>query len=278
MTVWGQQISRRLHRFRFGSPYFRGKGRLFHWLRTLTGRPRLTLPYGRDGWITVDDEGENIERYVWYHGVHEAEVWEALAAQITPEAVFWDIGANIGTVAIQALRDPRIRAVHCFEPNPKAAAILDINLRLNGAHYVIHPLALGAAVGTASFHLGPDQQSDISSLNVEHHAGNVHVQLETIDHLIASGVTPPTLLKIDVEGWEEPVLRGAAALLDATPPHAIVFEAACDPQGVILNTALTTLLENAGYTITHIRRASGKLHYFEGQYLENYLAARPPVR
>ncbi len=60
--VLDKRLSKLLYAFRVTSPYFRGKARLFHWLRLLMGRPRMIIPYGSGGWITVDDEGEYIER------------------------------------------------------------------------------------------------------------------------------------------------------------------------------------------------------------------------
>ncbi len=272
MRVCSKRTSKFLYDFRIKSPYFRGKARFFRWFRRLTGHPRLIIPYG-EGWISVDDEGEAIERTVWHQGIHEAEVWNALAAYADKGEVFWDIGANIGTVAIQGLLDSRVHEVHCFEPNPVIAAILEMNLHLNSGKYAVHQVALGDVVGEANLYWGTVHQSDVATLDKDRGFGHVQVSCTTVDRVIESGVAPPTLLKLDVEGWEEKVLIGARHLLVLHPPKAIVFEAEADSSGRILNENLLKLLENSGYRITWIRRTSGKLHQYEGKYLENYVAA-----
>jgi FkbM family methyltransferase len=273
MRIWGKTVSTLLHYSRVKSPYFRGKARLFHWFRRLTGTPRLIIPYG-NGWISVDDEGDALERFVWLHGIHESEVWQKFASIAEHNEVFWDVGANIGTVAIQALLDSRVKEVHCFEPNPTIANILRVNLQLNGTKFTVYQVALGDSTGNVSLHLGANYQSDISSLDIDRGFGDLRVTCTTIDQIVEAGAASPTMLKVDVEGWEEQVLIGASQLLKNAPPKIIIFEAECDTSAHILNQNLSILLENSGYCIEWIRRKSGKLHQYEGRFVENYLAVR----
>ena len=82
-------------------------------------------------------------------------------------------------------------------------------------------------------------------------------------------------MKIDVEGWEENVLQGAAKLLSSFPPKAIVFEANCDRSGTILNGNLPSLLANYGYEIDHISRSSSQMNGDprpSNSYVENFIA------
>jgi len=72
------------------------------------------------------------------------------------------------------------------------------------------------------------------------------------------GLEPPTLMKIDVEGWELEVLLGAQKLMHQMPPKAIAFETTANERGEPLNTALL-----------EVRRANG-----ESSSRENYLALR----
>jgi hypothetical protein len=46
--------------------------------------------------------------------------------------------------------------------------------------------------------------------------------------VISEGLTPPILIKIDVEGWEMTIFKGAAELIAKCPPKLIVFENASD--------------------------------------------------
>jgi len=237
----------------------------------LTGYPRLTIPYGR-GWITINEQGEALERFVWHYGLHEPEVWKALSALAEKDEVFWDIGANIGTVAIQALLDERVKYVHCFEPNPQIIQILEYNLHLNSNIFQVHSLALSDKISEVDFYFGGRKQSDISSLKTNRGFGMLKIITTTIDERIKLGIPAPTLIKIDVEGWEENVMMGGVRLFQINPPKAVVFEAQCDENTTILNKNIILLLENYGYKINWIQRASQKLHEFEGVFLENYLA------
>lgn len=272
--VWGKLPSRILHFIRVETPYFRGKARLFDLFRRTTGYPRLTIPYAHHGWITVNDHGESLERLVWFHGKHETEVWNCVSQHLTANDVFWDAGANIGTVAIPALLDQRISQVHCFEPNPDVADRLQYNLSLNGIEFQVHRLALSSTSGMGVLYLAAENQSDMASLTLRRGNAEIPIRIATIDELIAGGVPPPTVMKIDVEGVEEQVLLGAATLLRTSPPKLIVFETECDDNGTILNQRIPAFLQQYGYRIEWIRRASGKLHFNENRYWENYAALR----
>ncbi len=54
------------------------KLRFYYWLRRLSGYARLTIPYAKDGWITVD-ERDWLQREIYATGAYEPEVWEALS-------------------------------------------------------------------------------------------------------------------------------------------------------------------------------------------------------
>ena len=76
-------------------------------------------------------------------------------------------------------------------------------------------------------------------------------------------------MKIDVEGWEYPVFRGATTVLKNPALRLIVFEALCDAKGVITDSRLPALLEGAGFRVVHLPRPSGNI-----KPTENYVALR----
>jgi len=273
--VWGKKSSALVRSIWKRIPPFRGKSRLFRLFRRLTGHPRFTIAYGDGGWITVDDDGEPLERFVWFHGNHEVEVWQQISKFLDKHETFWDVGANIGTIAIPALLDERISEVHCFDPNPVVTERLRHNLRLNGSHFFVHTIALSSYSGTGTLYLASGNHSDMASLVLQRGTEMVQVQITTLDQLVANGFHPPTVIKIDVEGLEEQVLLGAQNLLRSSPPKIIVFETECDQFGNILNNRLTDVLSQFGYSIEWIRRDSGQCHFNEGRYWENYAAIRP---
>ena len=96
------------------------------------------------------------------------------------------------------------------------------------------------------------------------------VQCATVDHMVfVERLPPPTLVKIDVEGWEPFVLKGAQRLIRQSAPKAIAFEAEHASDLDILDRELTRLLHDFGYHIEHIPRRNEGL-----KPRENYLAVR----
>jgi FkbM family methyltransferase len=140
-----------------------------------------------------------------------------------------DVGANKGQFAVYArVRWPQARLI-CFEPLPEAQAKLR---RVTRGHVEIHNCAAGAAPGEGRMHLAT--RSDSSSLlalgarqkaiyGMEESGALLAVAIERLDTCLTLPLPPPTLLKIDVQGFELEVLKGATALL----PHidAIYVEA-----------------------------------------------------
>ncbi len=272
----GKIISGGLHAFWTHTPPFRGKERLFRFVETRLGNPLMTIR-SRDGWMAVRREGEWIEKEIWNTGEYEPEVWDALQAHAAGNEILWDVGANVGSVAIQGLRDERVSEVHCFEPNPTVLRRLRRNLGLNRGRSYVHEVALSDREGELVFHLGPE--SNIASLSWEWGQENIRVKCSTIDDVVSSRqAPPPTLMKIDVEGVEDEVLRGAATLLATRPPKAIAFEGHCDRAGAMVNATLAEALEGYGYAISHIDRPSGVMSEWRGQLLANFIAVLERAR
>ena len=132
-----------------------------------------------------------------------------------------DVGANKGQFALFARhRWPEARLV-CFEPLPAPRGRLSKLVR-SGAE--IHPIALGDYEGDADMHLA--SREDSSSLLA---LGDVQKRLFSMDEsrlltvpvrrldavFQANDLSRPTLLKIDVQGFEFEVLQGASGLLHA---------------------------------------------------------------
>lgn len=155
-------------------------------------------------------------------GTNEAPVQEAIVASLSPGAVFYDVGANVGFFALLAARavGPTGRVV-AFEPVPEMIAAIGDNARLNGLRVAVIPLAVGGADGRELLHLArhPGGAALASAGTPPDWRGDLEVEVRTLDSLVAEGVVPPpTVVKIDVEGAEGAVLAGMAGLLRASRP------------------------------------------------------------
>ena len=179
----------------------------------------------------------------------ESDTVAWLEETISADSVFWDVGANIGYVSLYAaMLFPTVRAV-CFEPSALTLARLYANVRLNGVQdrVLAFPLAIGDVTGLRKFgmsyfvaggwsHRGiSDAPVDEVNRSVEQLAIDGTVTREqarrvrernqqtfdagcaiyTLDDFAkhAAFVPAPTHLKIDVDGPEMRVIRGARECL-----------------------------------------------------------------
>lgn len=135
-----------------------------------------------------------------------------------------DVGANIGTVTLPLARrvGPNGR-VHAFEPQRIVFQHLCANLALNGlANVEAHWAALGAAAEMARIPaLDPAATANFGGVRLATEGAGEPVPMTTLDDL---ALTACALIKLDVEGMEIEVLKGAERTVARHRP-AIYFEA-----------------------------------------------------
>ena len=164
------------------------------------------------------------EKFYWT-GVHERHVQDALAALLRPGMRFWDVGAHIGFFSLLASRlVGGAGRVEAFEPYPPNRVRLLRSIGLNQASNVgVHAVALGASSGTAMFHTG---SSSLMGSLVGHGGAGMPVRCQSADDAMRT-VAAPQVVKIDAEGGELAVLRGAGRML-ATVRPAVLIELTSD--------------------------------------------------
>lgn len=133
-----------------------------------------------------------------------------LAEHLRPGDVFVDVGANIGTLTLPASLIVGDKGhVFSFEAHPKTAEYLRGNVALNRrANITVIHAAVGDHKGSVCF---SSSRSDDQNRVVE---TGVSVPLETLDSVLPD--VDVRLLKIDTEGFELFVLRGAERVLQRT--------------------------------------------------------------
>jgi len=168
-----------------------------------------------------------------------------LAASLTGDKdVVFDIGANVGiyTLLFSDRVGPTGRVV-AFEPSVRNVAQLRRHLELNHAENVdVVEGAVSDVVGQSAF-------SDISGsctgrLDAD---GDVLVMTTTIDHFVQSSGLSPSLIKIDVEGSEADVLRGAIGTLRHNRPLLLVAT-----HSPAVKSRCAMLLIDCGYHVDRI--------------------------
>jgi FkbM family methyltransferase len=158
---------------------------------------------------------------VWVSiGAHEPELF-FVADVSRPGDLFVDVGANIGVYALTAaLKGARAVA---FEPTEAARLVIAENAALNGVKdsVTISALALSDYDGSAWFTVGQDCTNKLARNEAEQGVPTEVRKLDTCLAELASGRTPD-IVKIDVEGADEAVLRGAAGTIARCHPTLIV--------------------------------------------------------
>src|SRR2546426_1825414 len=266
----GHRLSQVLRAYYCG-PDHPMKLRLWRWLRSVQRYRKLTVAYCSRGWLTLD-ERDLVQQYVLREGFYEPEVWEALFKFASASEVLWDIGGHIGTFTVRSALDSRVRLVHTFDPDPVTFEALESNVRLNSleTRCRLHSCALGEENCAATLYRGPDHNIGLSSISVRPTSEGHCVPCRSIDELVfREGWEPPTLVKIDVEGFEEKVLFGGERLLRELPPKAIAIEALSDESAEVLERSLVDRLRSFYFDLRWIPRPSGIVHA-----RENYIAVR----
>lgn len=170
-----------------------------------------------------------VGRAMYFFGDLDPKVTWAFRKYVRPGDVVFDIGANLGlaTLYLARLVGPS-GTVHAFEPNPRMLAYLNATLDSNpDLDISIHSVALGERKDTLELIIPEKNQGAASLLDIggRQERDRLCVDVLTMsDFCEQNGVDRVDFMKIDVEGFEEQVLRGAEDLFLTSPPRAIVFE------------------------------------------------------
>jgi FkbM family methyltransferase len=162
------------------------------------------------------------ESYVLQYEKAFVDALVSAAASLPGSIALVDCGADIGTLSVLlAGRVPRLSRIIAFEPNEEAFPFLESNLRRLSLPAVARAAAVSDFRGRARLDSTDLDRSDSAKFIVADPAGAVTV--ERVDGLGIGGTS--VILKVDVEGAEIDVLRGALETLRAAPAFVVGFEA-----------------------------------------------------
>jgi FkbM family methyltransferase len=226
-------------------------------------------------------------------GVFDPPVTETLHRLIDPGDLVVDVGANLGYLtSLAAARVGREGKVIACEPHPRVYELLERNAarwREVGGVGEVEPLRvalsdsegegtlIAAAGSTFDVHMGLATLGDEGVANPD--GEEIAVRLARLDEI--AGAERIGVLKIDVEGHEPDVLRGASGLLERGAVRDIVFEDHDD-----YPSEATAIVEDAGYELISLENDlwglrlvppedRGELPAWPGP---SYLATREPDR
>lgn len=182
--------------------------------------------------MRVDSLDQSVSRAVYFNGIFEAAEIAYIRRIVRPGMNVVDVGANVGvhTLTLADCVGPR-GIVHAFEPT-KAFDRLRENVRLNGfeSRSRLNQCAVGAWDGTIRLsRCKPGYEAYTSygmPVRADYATGkSFEVPTRSLDlYAEEFGVRVLDFVKIDVEGFEPEILRGAARLLEARRIRSLMFE------------------------------------------------------
>jgi FkbM family methyltransferase len=211
-------------------------------LRRLRANGRRFRTLDVMGHALILDVTDGSARLRFSHGLpYEPHLTALIVDTVRAGSVFIDVGANIGFFTVLAAQCALPGGlVLAFEPHPGARAQLQELVALNGLEHVV--TVAGVALSdqsTAAAPLFMTADSVLSSLDpalaplagVYPFLTSVEVPVSTLDEWLEAAGPPWTgrtidLIKIDVEGVEERVLRGMTRTLARNPSVKLVCETA----------------------------------------------------
>jgi FkbM family methyltransferase len=217
-------------------------------------RGRLSIPQGHAGGLRFE------MRHLPLSHAHlgsiafgnlETGVQEAMVRHLGRAGVFYDIGANLGFFSLLAAHLVGLEQglVYAFEAAPDNARAIQENAELNGIRNVtVIDKAVSSRSGMGRLQVVDDQSWSKLEEYGEHPYTErvIDVELVAIDDLLRAGeLSPPTVVKIDVEGAEIAVLDGMRETLERHQPAVI-----CELHGT--HDAFLTTMAALGYRLINL--------------------------
>ncbi len=157
-----------------------------------------------------------------YTGLHEFADMAYLLHVLQPNDLFIDVGANAGSYSMLAGAVAQSQVIS-FEPIPNSYSRLVNNIKINHIESMVKCFNQGVAdkIGQLNFTQNQDTKNH-AVLDETNSTDTITVEVSTLDSLIKNH--SPNLIKIDVEGYETPVLQGAKQILQQPKLHSIILE------------------------------------------------------
>jgi FkbM family methyltransferase len=213
----------------------------------------------RGDMIYLDTRDLGMTPHIALHGTWEDEVEAALARLVKPRQRIIEVGANMGYHTVAMARAIGTGgALHAVEANPQALDLLRATMTVNGLNEVVtvHPMAALDSAGEVEFAADP---SHIGSghwalpTGQQNYSTRFTVPAVTLDALLLERLGRADLLRMDAEGSEPQVLRGAEQLIANSPNLRIITE--WSPAMMVARTdiaALVAWLDGQGFRFWRI--------------------------
>lgn len=230
-----------------------------------------------EGSFEVDARSDTLKRLLKYKH-YEPYLAEIAKKHINPERDVLDIGANIGLFSTLAAKNISSRnKVLSVEPTPLALKYLRGNIQRNNIQesVIIYEGAATDNPGNRLINIIPGKEEYSSLSNIVHPPAlgkkfeALEVHSDTVDNLVSKFNLKPGFIKIDTEGGEYKVLKGALATITKLKPVIVselidnLLQSFGDSSAKVIN-----LLEDNGYNVFNARQLDLPVQVpFDGEIL-----------
>jgi FkbM family methyltransferase len=184
----------------------------------------FSVPGGKI-YLNIKESSMMFERSL---GLYEPEKTKAVQDLLRPTETFIDVGSNKGDFALLASKIVgREGRVICVEPEPTNFGWIQRSIELNGYKNIqLSNVALSDHGGESLVYLGSKSGFNTQLSGApERDQGSIKVRTRTLDSLLPElGAGPVNVLKIDVEGAELQVLKGATETIKNNPQILVLLD------------------------------------------------------
>ncbi|MBY9007039.1 MAG: FkbM family methyltransferase [Candidatus Lokiarchaeota archaeon] len=212
---------------------FKGSERI----RKTISKLLIPKPKGETIWPTVygfnfflNFKNKNIiEQGIYRYGAYEAGIINVIRNYLKPGDTFMDIGSNIGIISLAASQIVGDNGhIYSFEPEPDTFFFFKKNISLNNIKNITafkHGLGSIKETKNIYYHEEYGNSTFIKLENNKNKPIEKKVFIDTLDNVIKdNNIKRIKMIKIDVEGWEFEVLKGAERLLKSKNAPIISIE------------------------------------------------------
>ena len=233
--------------------------------------------------VTVSFDGISVRLVP--RGATAGDFWASLRCEkhevtfilsvLEPGMIFFDVGANAGLFAISAAKKIAGKGIFAFEPCSSTYRLLKENLVLNrlaGVNAV--QTALGESIGEGILQINARGKDGLNTLGKPIHSesqvvGHEDVHITTLDVFMKEHNVPRVdVMKVDIEGAELMMFRGARNLLQRQDAPLILYEGfGFLSRGFGYHPVeILWLLESCGYTLLLLNSGTGEISDLKPDY------------
>jgi len=217
------------------------KNTKYQWVSVNTGLYKNKIIYIPEEW-----------GYKVINETHEPEIFDIIKETVGPNKVCYDIGCHYAWFSVAWLSSGG-EFVEAFEPSQENGKIINKTIEKNrySSNLRLHDFALGDKAMTSNLYMFPGDSSRnyVQDSNIRINPNDLgrlkEIEIKSIDDLYYNdSLKKPDLMKIDVEGFEYKVLKGAKRLLTEIRPKVVV-----EIHDVENGLLVSDLMSNIGFSM-----------------------------